>query len=68
MHLLSPHQGQMLMQAMRAASEGTLFELIDVPILSAWRSVCEQEHPCTFEPQPSTEAEFYNSDDEQIEL
>lgn len=68
MHLLSPHQGQMLMQAMRAASEGTLFELIDVPILSAWRSVCEQEHPCTFEPQPSTEAEFYNSDNEQIEL
>jgi len=46
MHILSPWQGQILMRAMRgASSNNTIYDLIDVPILLAWQSVCEQKHP-----------------------
>ena len=50
MHILSPYQGQILMRVMQGASgspKQTFYDLVDVPLLVAWRSVCEQKHPST---------------------
>lgn len=44
-HLLSPRQGLILMQAMKVASQKSFHEVVDVPILAAWISVCEKQHP-----------------------
>lgn len=69
MHLLSPFQGQMLMQAMRSGpSEKRYFEVVDVPILVAWKSFCEQKHPSAFYPPPEPDSLFYDSDDDNFEL
>jgi hypothetical protein len=44
MHLLSPRQGLILMDAIRKAAK-SLFEVLDVPTLDAWECVCNMEHP-----------------------
>eukprot|EP00522_Entomoneis_paludosa_P004269 CAMPEP_0172468200 /NCGR_PEP_ID=MMETSP1065-20121228/60854_1 /TAXON_ID=265537 /ORGANISM="Amphiprora paludosa, Strain CCMP125" /LENGTH=674 /DNA_ID=CAMNT_0013225553 /DNA_START=206 /DNA_END=2230 /DNA_ORIENTATION=+ len=47
MHLLSPQQGVILMQAMRLNGGRTkhFHEVVDVPILMAWVSVSERKEP-----------------------
>jgi len=46
MHILSPRQGLILMKAMQHVSAQKSFhEVVDVPILPAWISVCDARHP-----------------------
>ena len=44
-HMLSPRQGLILMKAMRVTAQKSLHEVVDVAILLAWTSVCNEEHP-----------------------
>ncbi|KAL7575779.1 hypothetical protein ACA910_003108 [Epithemia clementina (nom. ined.)] len=45
MHLLSPQQGAILMQAMRLTGQKMFHEVVDVPIMTAWISVSERKDP-----------------------
>lgn len=46
MHLLSPRQGLILMQAMRSVrAQSALYDVVEYTILSAWISVCTKESP-----------------------
>jgi hypothetical protein len=44
-HLLSPRQGLILMKTMQKTTQKNLHDVIDVPILPAWISVCEKRDP-----------------------
>jgi hypothetical protein len=44
-HMLSPWQGVILMRAMRVCELKAFHEVVDVPILIAWMSICNNEHP-----------------------
>lgn len=67
MHLLSPQQGLILMQAMR--NPKALHEVVDVPILVAWQSVCTQKHPKhILENQERTSEEVVQNPDEEVEV
>jgi hypothetical protein len=44
-HLLSPRQGLILMKTMHKTTQKNLHDVIDVPILPAWVSVCEKRDP-----------------------
>lgn len=43
MHLLSPRQGLIFMQARRQTAQKSLKDVVDVPILPAWMSLCDQQ-------------------------
>jgi hypothetical protein len=46
MHILSPFQGMILMDAMRyAVTKGTIVDVVDVPIALAWECICEGKTP-----------------------
>jgi hypothetical protein len=44
MHLLSPRQGLIFMQARKTTAQKFFKDVIDVPILPAWMSVCGIQH------------------------
>ena len=52
-HLLSPQQGAILMQAMRLS--GSFHEVVDVPIGVAWTSVSERKFPVKKQKEPEEE-------------
>lgn len=43
-HLLSPRQGLILMKTMHKSAQKSPHDVIDVPILPAWISVCHKQH------------------------
>jgi hypothetical protein len=45
MHLLSPRQGLICMQARNITAQNSFKDVIDVPILPAWMSLCDQQVP-----------------------
>jgi hypothetical protein len=63
MHLLSPHQGLILLQkAMRTSTNKEMHEMVDIPIAHAWLCVCEQVHP-----KQLKETNDMNDDDSSVE-
>ena len=47
-HLLSPRQGLILMKTMHVSAQKSLHIVVDVPLLPAWLSVCEEQSPKRF--------------------
>jgi hypothetical protein len=45
MHLLSPRQGLIFMQARKTTDQKSFKDVVDVPILPAWMSLCDQQVP-----------------------
>jgi hypothetical protein len=43
MHLLSPRQGLIFMQARKATAQKSFKDVVDVPILPAWMSLCDEQ-------------------------
>jgi len=61
MHLLSPQQGLILMEAMRMTAQKLFHEVVDVAILPAWISVCDKRHPRQLE--ESSQLQVSDEDD-----
>jgi hypothetical protein len=57
MHLLSPRQGLIFMQARKATAQKTFKDVVDVPILPAWLSLCDEQIQSDDAPKTDPEAD-----------